>query len=130
MIYLRAHHILCILQFRGYGYSDEFIKNMQNIMNRLKIEPIIIIEDFDDICISCPNKSKNICLLDTNIKCLDKNVLEKLSLPINTPIYFKELLPILEKTISKDIFNSICGKCTWHKNNVCLYNNFNFNILN
>ena len=41
MIYLRAHHILCILQFRGYGYSDEFIKNMQNIMNRLKIEPII-----------------------------------------------------------------------------------------
>lgn len=33
---LRPHHALCILSFRGKGYSDEFIDNMYKMIDELE----------------------------------------------------------------------------------------------
>ena len=29
MLKIRHHHLLCILGFKGLGYSDEFVENMK-----------------------------------------------------------------------------------------------------
>ena len=35
---LRVHHLLCIPMYRGNGYSDEFCRNMQEMIAALKVE--------------------------------------------------------------------------------------------
>ncbi|GGB54526.1 (2Fe-2S) ferredoxin [Roseibium aquae] len=50
-IRLRAHHLLCILTFKGEGYSHGFVANYQKIVDRLNGgEPVILVEGPDDIC--------------------------------------------------------------------------------
>lgn len=51
MIKLRAHHFLCMLNFEGKGYSESFVKNFANIINRIQNgEAITIVEGPDDVC--------------------------------------------------------------------------------
>jgi uncharacterized protein len=35
---IRAHHILCTRAFRGKGYSESFIQNMRDVIDRIKTE--------------------------------------------------------------------------------------------
>ncbi len=125
MIYLRPHHILCIQQFKGYGYNKQFVKNMFNILERVNKEQIVIKVDFDDICKKCPNLTNNICLADSNINELDNKVLMHLNINLDQPIYFDQLKLYLIKNLTEDIFFNICGSCSWYKNGFCKYENFN-----
>ena len=59
MLKLRPHHINCIYFYRGLGYSNEFVKNMDKIVNELKSNDDIkikFVKSCDDICECCPNK--------------------------------------------------------------------------
>lgn len=48
---LRAHHLLCILTYRGYGYGDEFVKNFDAIVTRINAgTPIQVVRGPDAIC--------------------------------------------------------------------------------
>lgn len=50
---LRAHHLICLLGFRGLGYSPEFVENMARIADQLRSFPHTVIEIVrrpDDIC--------------------------------------------------------------------------------
>jgi len=50
-IRLRAHHLLCVLTFKGKGYSPAFVGNYQQIVTRLNQgEPVALVEGPDDIC--------------------------------------------------------------------------------
>ena len=50
-VQLRGHHFLCMLTFRGLGYSPEFTANMQDKINRIKDGALVgLIEGPDDIC--------------------------------------------------------------------------------
>ncbi len=125
MIVLRPHHILCIKQFKGYGYDNEFIKNMFNILERINKEQIIIKIDFDDICKKCPNLINNICISDSEINLLDSKVLEFLNIKLNRPMYFNEINSYLLKYLTEDTFFKICNSCSWYKKGFCDYTNFN-----
>lgn len=124
MIYLRPHHIMCILQFQGYGYDEKFVANMKNVIDRIEKEKIVIKHSFDDICSCCPNNADDRCLADDDIDLLDQNVIRALDLTLNEPIYFKDLKPYLKKKLTKDVFLNICGSCSWHKKGVCSYEGF------
>ncbi len=52
MIHLRPHHFLCILTFIGKGYSQNFVRNYQAVIDRINKgeRQIIIVEGPDDIC--------------------------------------------------------------------------------
>jgi hypothetical protein len=51
MIKLRAHHLLCMLTFRGRGYTPTFSANFAALIARMKSgETIEIVEGADDIC--------------------------------------------------------------------------------
>ncbi|WP_263641218.1 hypothetical protein [Methanobrevibacter arboriphilus] len=36
VIYLRGHHLLCLQGYQGYGYDDNFKKNIETIISILK----------------------------------------------------------------------------------------------
>lgn len=83
-IYLRAHHLLCLQGYQGYGYDEKFKKNMDKVFYQLNIhnnniknnynddgnedkdneniKNIIILTDSpDDLCSYCPNLIDNKC---------------------------------------------------------------------
>lgn len=48
---LRGHHLLCLLTYRGEGYSPAFIAGFESVIKRLtEGEEIELIEGPDDIC--------------------------------------------------------------------------------
>lgn len=48
---LRGHHFLCILTYRGYGYTPAFVANMTDIVADIASgRPVLLIEGPDAIC--------------------------------------------------------------------------------
>ena len=48
---LRAHHLLCLLTYRGVGYSPDFVDNFDDLCRRLTAgEDVSLVEGPDDIC--------------------------------------------------------------------------------
>jgi uncharacterized protein len=51
-IHLRPHHLLCMLTFKGMGYTPAFVANLEQVVRRLATgtETIEIVAGPDDIC--------------------------------------------------------------------------------
>lgn len=61
-IRIRAHHLLCIPGFQGYGYSSDFIIHMEKIISFLKSNPnadLQIVDNTDELCSRCPHNIYN-----------------------------------------------------------------------
>ncbi|MDS0524680.1 DUF1284 domain-containing protein [Clostridium sp. SHJSY1] len=123
MLKIRPHHINCIYFYRGLGYSKEFVKGMDNIVNLLKEDDNIeikLINHCDDICENCPNKLKEqICKTNNKIKDLDELTLKEYGLKIDNSYKFSYIKRYIYKNFSKEKFEKICKDCDWHKNKVC-----------
>ncbi|MFZ3383038.1 MAG: DUF1284 domain-containing protein [Candidatus Methanoperedens sp.] len=48
---LRGHHLICLNFFRGEGYSEDFIKNIYEVLKKEKVE---IVSGPDEVCAKCP----------------------------------------------------------------------------
>lgn len=123
MLRIRAHHFLCMQGFQGYGYNEEFVKNMDKIIKYIKDNKdlkIKLIDSCDDICGPCNNRKGGKCTDSSKVDFMDKKVLEKLNLKsgeIKMPI---EIFDLVNKKISsKNSANEVCGTCSWHKE--CLW---------
>ena len=51
---LRGHHFICLQFFRGEGYSEEFVANLTELLERIAIESALVVADADDVCSACP----------------------------------------------------------------------------
>jgi hypothetical protein len=50
-VQLRGHHFLCILTYRGYGYTPAFVENMTAIVASIERgRPVRLVDGPDDIC--------------------------------------------------------------------------------
>lgn len=59
---LRAHHLLCIQNYRGEGYDEAFTAHMTQVVQRLEGDPVItLVEGCDELCIACPHNDQNTC---------------------------------------------------------------------
>ena len=79
---LRGHHLLCILGFQGYGYSEDFVLNMTRINELRKTDKttIKLINSSDDICSACPNLKNDLCeneMQNETIVKMDEEVLSE-----------------------------------------------------
>lgn len=124
IIRLRGHHILCLLGFRGLGYSPEFVENMTRVHSKVfssncKIE---IVAGADDICGACPRLTEQTDETRNcrNVKRKDESVLAYLSLKPGDSIGSTELYAKLARSISTDEFNKMCHKCKWVSLGYCL----------
>lgn len=120
---LRGHHLLCLQGFQGYGYSEDFTKNMTEINLARKSDNTIIqlTDSPDDICKACPNLKNNICedeLQNNNIVKMDREVLKKIdkAQEYNSQDLFNEISQIFN---TKESVSNICFNCMWHEK--CLF---------
>lgn len=120
---LRGHHLLCLKGFQGYGYDDDFVKNMTRVNELRKSEKttIQLTNSPDDICKACPNLKDNICentTQNTNIISMDNEVLKHVD-----PKIEYDALNLFEKVSSifdsKESVSKICSNCSWHDK--CLF---------
>ncbi len=62
---IRPHHLLCILGFRGLGYSEKFVSNMEEVAKKLRSDFtsfITLVLECDAICAACPHNVEGKCL--------------------------------------------------------------------
>lgn len=122
MITLRPHHILCIQNYKGEGYSFEFTKNMDKIVESLKrnsMQEIKITFSTDDVCSKCPNKQgEDLCASNYKVKFIDNKVIKYLDLKEDVYSY-EYLINLLKEAININSFKDICGQCEWYKKGIC-----------
>lgn len=120
-IQLRGHHLLCLLGFRGMGYSPEFTMNMAAVYEQLRNEPasmVTLISGSDDLCRCYPQDKPNHC--DTkSVHDRDDTVLKRLGLMPGTSISWQEILQLMEKHLVPEDIPRICGSCPWQPYGVC-----------
>ncbi|KUK01664.1 MAG: Uncharacterized protein XD44_0251 [Methanobacteriaceae archaeon 41_258] len=112
---IRAHHLLCIEGFQGYGYDKKFTENLKDIIKTLKEDPniqVTLVNEVDEICRMCPNKSK--CEGDENLKAKDERLIKHLNLNVKETKQYHELHSLIEN-IDFKILEEICGNCQWIK---------------
>lgn len=117
-ISLRPHHLLCIQNYIGKGYSEEFVENMDIIIGKLKSDKeqiIRIIEGNDHVCNHCPNNiGNNKCESNQKVLNIDAKVLKYLE--IEPGIYkYSYLLELLDKKLNNENKKDICADCEWYE---------------
>ncbi|HNQ35476.1 MAG TPA: DUF1284 domain-containing protein [bacterium] len=124
---LRGHHLLCLLGFRGLGYSPEFVARMQEVRSALNSKRrffIQVVTESDDICRACPYHSNNACrkgsLSVRRTAEMDRRTLQYLGLQPGRRISADRLLKIIPQRLGDfDRLVKICGRCGWRE--VCNY---------
>ena len=123
MLKLRPHHINCIYFYRGLGYSNEFVKNMDKIVNELKSNDDIrikFVKSCDDICECCPNKLQGEkCNTADKVKEMDLRTIHRYNLNVDNIYNFSYIKNEIYKKMLANNFNYICAECEWKKQGVC-----------
>ena len=113
MIRLRPHHGLCIRHFEGVGYSEEFVRNMERLIQFLEEDtPIQLTDGADEICACCPYLEKKGCRTKEKVDRYDKKVLEAVGLVPKTVITYQAFREKIKEAIVKpQKEREICGYC-------------------
>ena len=115
-ICLRPHHGICIQNFIGKGYSEEFTTNMKAVISMLESDPdstVHLISDNDVLCRHCPH-NKGQCDSIDKVRNLDKQCLAICNLQSGTDIKWSEFKHTVNTQIlMTDAFDNVCGKCEW-----------------
>jgi uncharacterized protein len=120
-IQLRGHHLLCMLGFRGMGYSPEFTRNMALVYERLRENPdtpVTLVSGIDDLCCCFPTDKPNHCN-STTVHERDSVVLERLGLRVGSTFEWKDILARLRVHIRPEDLSILCSTCQWRSYGVC-----------
>jgi len=117
---IRAHHLLCIQGFQGYGYSKSFIGNMKDVIEMINANSkITIIDKCDVICSLCPYNIGNKCQKEgssLNIKRIDQFVLNILELNVNSRVESSSAISLVNLRFSKlSEIEEVCINCEWRE---------------
>ncbi|MBE3579888.1 MAG: DUF1284 domain-containing protein [Caldanaerobacter subterraneus] len=94
---IRGHHFLCMLGFRGLGYDEEFVKNMNEIIERLYNEQymlIKVVDNVDNICSTCPNNVNGECTAEKypgSVREKDRAILKILGIEVGEAVWYKDV---------------------------------------
>lgn len=116
MIELRPHHGMCIGQFIRKGYSEDFVENMQHIINKMESEnPYIrLVCHTDAICSRCPYNMNDICFSGQKVLNYDRACLQLCELQENQEIKWIDFKNIVkEKILKKGKLSEVCINCSW-----------------
>ena len=113
---LRAHHLLCLPNFIGEGYSDGFTANMAAQKRRLAAEGVFTLaESADDICAACPHRRGGDCASREKVRRYDAAVCALLGLTSGEEYD----AAVLNERVRAELFEAhrlaeICGDCEWY----------------
>lgn len=120
-IQLRGHHLLCLLGFRGMGYSEHFADNMKSVYERLRMEPDVLVEivrGVDDLCCCFPSDQPNHCD-QTGVHTRDETVIEHLGLRVGERLPWEQILKRIRTNLEPRHVPLWCQGCPWLKYGVC-----------
>ena len=124
---IRAHHLLCMQGFQGYGYSQDFVANMAQVVKDINSFPdlkVEIITECDVICSHCPYNKGGVCEKNVDsaekLKNMDMHVLKRLGLKERAKVKAKDIISLVKTKLRNfsDI-EDICGDCEWEEK--CLW---------
>lgn len=118
---LRAHHLICILGFRGLGYSPDYVANMSRIVAQLRSSPQSLIEVVtkpDDICVPCPFLTEGGCRVqgpesEGIVRDRDLVVMARLGLVAGDKVTWPDAVARIRSSICPADLDEICGDCQW-----------------
>ncbi len=117
---IRAHHLLCVLGFRGLGYSQEFIATMEKVVRRMRSDsafPIIVVAGCDIICASCPHNKGSKCLKEADserkVEGQDLEVLNRLGFELGAQITAGNVWARIKERLTPKDVTEICRGCEW-----------------
>lgn len=119
MLRLRGHHLICLHFFRGEGYNQEFVENLENVMHRAANgEEIEVVEGADDICRACPTLKGKECVakpgVDVEIREMDAEAVAYLGVDVNSKVRWKEI-KVKVIALSRKWLVAFCEGCEWEK---------------
>ncbi|MGE0192358.1 MAG: DUF1284 domain-containing protein [Planctomycetota bacterium] len=123
---LRAHMVLCLLGFRGKGYSPGFVQAMADVQQGLQGEPsrrVRLVAEPDGLCAACPNLVGG-CTLggpdhEAHMRSHDREVLRRLGLDEGAEVTWKDVLERIGGRIRGEDLPAICTTCPWLPLGVC-----------
>lgn len=121
MFSLRGHHLLCLLGYRGMGYSKEYVQNMTSLHEVLRTVPdtdILIVNEPDDLCAKFPNNQPYHCE-DDNIRERDQSILNKLGIHQGQVLAWSTVQNLIMKNFSASDVPTLCSTCSWKAYGVC-----------
>jgi hypothetical protein len=124
---LRAHMVLCLIGFRGSGYSPSFVGAMRNLQERLLDNPGLAVRlqnEPDDLCAACPHVGDEGCQLqgplhEAHMRAHDGAVLHRLGLVAGTVLSWSDVLGRVRERIRGSDLPQICTTCPWLPIGVC-----------
>ncbi|MEX2414948.1 MAG: DUF1284 domain-containing protein [Paenibacillaceae bacterium] len=120
-IRLRGHHLLCLLGYRGMGYSEPFAKNMTGVYEQLWLEPatpVTIVKGSDDLCKSFPCDQPNHCD-NHNVHERDEFIRKHLGLEVDDCLAWQQILDRVKSRVKPHHIPEWCATCQWLSYGVC-----------
>lgn len=120
-IQLRGHHLLCLMGYRGKGYSDGFCANMTAVYETLRTKPdtrIELIEGPDDICAAFPADQPSHCGNETVYK-KDSDIAAKLGYRTGDLFRWEEACERVAASVEPDDIGVLCRDCRWQPLGLC-----------
>ena len=118
---IRAHHLLCMRNFQGKGYSKEFVDNFYKVIDKIKKgNPFVKVTNKPDIiCSACPYNEDG-CIKkgpdsELKVRCKDNRVIKLVGISLNKSIKANKLMRLVDKKAGKGIIPTICKDCQWLK---------------
>lgn len=120
-VQLRGHHLLCLLGYRGIGYSEEYAENMSQVHEQLRTRPdtpIRIVEGPDDLCSCFPENQVNHCN-ESHVCKRDSLILERLGLHSGEQLSWKDILEKIAELVMPQDIEQWCNTCSWRSLGFC-----------
>jgi hypothetical protein len=124
---IRGHHLLCILGFRGLGYSGAFVAQMGRIVRRVRRGPrsrLVLLDSADSICAACPHLSAGgLCRngkASARIRAKDRAILRRLGLKPGTSLSASAAYERVRRKIAPALLTGkLCARCRWRSLGCC-----------
>jgi len=118
---IRAHHLLCLQGFQGYGYDAAFVANMHRVLRQIRSGGdcvLQIVDHCDAICACCPHNKQQVCRrqVDSAAKTadLDHRVFKKLGLAPGQSLPADQAFSLVQDRLkSAGDVKELCGQCRW-----------------
>ncbi|MEK3883209.1 DUF1284 domain-containing protein [Paenibacillus sp. PL2-23] len=120
-IKLRGHHLLCLLGYRGKGYSEGFCANMTGIYETLRLRPetrIEVMEGPDSICEAFPSDQPSHCHNDSVYE-KDAEVVARLGLEVGAADSWLGICERVSSHVKPEDIGKICWNCRWEPYGMC-----------
>lgn len=120
-IRLRGHHLLCLLGYRGKGYSESFCVNMTSIYETLRKEPDTVVEIVkgpDDICRAFPSDQHPHCE-NGSVYERDAAVLSQIGAGLGSRVRWSELCERVGIAVAPGDIRVLCASCRWQPLGLC-----------